>query len=126
MESKQDLRKQDLGINLGGRPPVENPKIKTLAYKVSEIEYQKLKENAQGRGLSISSFARKAALSKDMPRAIKPKVDLSTFTELGRIGNNLNQITKHLHESGDRSGLDKTISELLNQIDQIRSELMGL
>jgi hypothetical protein len=111
-------------MNKGGRPKLEEPRIKTLAYKVTESEHKKLKDLAESRGLKVGTFARNAALEIKIPKGIKPKIDLATWTELARIGNNLNQVTRHLHKTGDQSGLYETIAGLLIQIEQIRTELM--
>lgn len=118
--------REKFGINWGGRPAVENPKNRVVAYRISDAEYDQLKIAAQKRGLKIGTFARAAALDLKMPDPVKPQIDIQTYTELGRIGNNLNQCTRHLHESGDQSGLDETIAELSAQVKLIQRKLMGL
>ncbi len=115
-----------LAIKKGGRPKVENPKIKTISFKISESEYAKILENASKRGLRISAYSRLAVLKKKMPGGIMPTINLKTWTELHRIGVNLNQITKRINQIGDNAGLMDIIKNLQNQVREIRNQIMGI
>lgn len=112
----------------GTKPKLENARIKTLAFKVSDSERENIRENAKARGLSPSSFSRLAVLGKRMPSSPTPTVNIKTWGELGRIGNNLNQISERLNRRGDYVEADiyKVVSELQAQIQQIRNEISGV
>lgn len=109
------------------KPKLSDPKDQTLAFKVSSEDCRKIKENAQARGLSVSSFARLAATEKRMPAAKVPTVNLKTWGELGRIGNNLNQISKHLNQTGEiDASIYKVVTDLKTELHQIRNDLINI
>ena len=69
--------------------------LRTHSYSVylSDIELEMLRDRALESGMKASELIRKNALMRPLPRRVS-KIDLKTYIELGRIGNNLNQLTK--------------------------------
>ena len=72
-------------------------RTKALTIRLSENEHRMLRERADMIGLSLGGFVRKVALGKAGPRSKRqptaPRDELRRLKgELGRIGNNLNQI----------------------------------
>jgi len=111
-------------MSFGGRPKTENPKSKNIVFRVTENEYFQISEKAQRAGKKISGFIRCACLGKRINAPVS-SVNIDTYTELGRIGNNLNQIAHKLN-SGVASGVDPLdIHELQQQIHKLRNELLG-
>ncbi len=76
--------------------PKKSPStIRNHSYTVrlSDIELEMLRDRALESGMKASELIRKNALMRPLPRRVS-KIDLKTYIELGRIGNNLNQLTK--------------------------------
>ena len=76
--------------------PKKSPStIRNHSYTVrlSDIELEMLRHRALESGMKASELIRKNALMRPLPRRVS-KIDLKTYIELGRIGNNLNQLTK--------------------------------
>ena len=76
-------------------PKKSSSTIRNHSYSVrlSDIELEMLRSRALESGMKASELIRKNALMRPLPRRIS-KVDLKTYIELGRIGNNINQLTK--------------------------------
>lgn len=69
-------------------------KPKKLSFRVSEEEYNTIKNNAEKAELKISEYLRKISTDEKII-----KIDLSALIiELGRIGNNINQIAKQVNQ----------------------------
>lgn len=88
-----------------GRPRLDPERRRTErldAVRVSPSELAALRERAAAAGLSLSRFVRSAALGLRI-RPPMPATDLVVASELGRIGNNLNQLTRLAH-SGQLPG----------------------
>ena len=66
--------------------------------RFSDEERQLLYEQAKSVGVSLSSFVRRAALKRRMPPPPVTEVNRESYQELCRIGNNLNQVTRAIHE----------------------------
>ena len=68
---------------------------KHFNFRVNETEHKKIKANIEKAKLTVSQYLLKTALNKEIVviEDIAP-----TLTELRRIGNNLNQLTRLCHE----------------------------
>ena len=60
--------------------------------RLSDLELDCLRIKAQDAGMSASELIRCLTLGKPLPKRLS-KISLDTYIELGRIGNNLNQLT---------------------------------
>lgn len=98
-------------------------KTETFILRLSSSEKEKLVSLAKEHEKTLSSFIREKVLDDK----IVTKTDIHTLIELKRIGNNLNQIAKHLntipHEDNVRNMLDE-IDIYLNQLLKISSKLV--
>ena len=75
--------------------------------------------------ISFSEFIRRSALQRRMPAQSVAEINRKTYQELCRIGNNINQIVRHLN-SGIFLGIEKEIFvELKALIKKIGFELVG-
>ena len=112
--------------------PKKSPStIRNHSYTVrlSDIELEMLRDRALESGMKASELIRKNALMRPLPRRVS-KIDLKTYIELGRIGNNLNQLTKAantalkygLSPPADRGALE----ELLKLLHSIRLKIAGV
>lgn len=91
-------------------------------------EYEQLKQEAKAMNLSFSDYSRAILLERPV---VEPRgeIDRRTYAELGRIGNNLNQLVRGVNEGrliGERTEIDlfrATVTELSNLLIEIRLEL---
>ncbi len=68
----------------------------TLSFRLSRDEKKAINDNAKKAGLSLSDYQRKACLEPIIV-AKDNVVDKDLVHQLLKIGNNLNQLTKHAH-----------------------------
>lgn len=68
----------------------------TISFRLSRDEKKAINDNAKKAGLSLSEYQRRACLEPVM--VVKESVaDTALIHQLLKIGNNLNQLTKHAH-----------------------------
>ncbi|MFL9457952.1 plasmid mobilization relaxosome protein MobC [Tolypothrix bouteillei VB521301_2] len=102
--------------------------IRTHIYPVrlSDLELDWLRTKAKDAGVPASELMRRLTLSKPLPKRLS-KIDLATYQELGRIGNNLNQLAKAAN-TAIKLGYPppaepKLLEELLELLHQCRRQL---
>jgi hypothetical protein len=81
---------------------------KTVTVRLTKDEHDALESLSSRSGLALGAFMRAAAFGNSGPRAQRrPPADHQALRQIlghcGRIGNNLNQIAKHLNEGGQAS-----------------------
>jgi len=103
---------------------------KSVLVRLTEEERAKLEARAQEAGLSVGAFVRKAALGSAGPRIRRaPVADTDELRrlrgELGKIGNNINQLAPHLNagESGSARAVEETLAELRGLFPDLREAL---
>lgn len=100
-----------------------------IRIRVTEAEAVTMKDLATARSLSLSDMLRRAALGVRMPtRAFDQThaVTLAqTLAELGRIGGNLNQLTRRAN-GGKLVGHDAELSETLAEVDALRERIRDI
>lgn len=79
-------------------------------------------DNAEKAGLSLTDFVLQKCLSDNIPPtfAIKEKGDI--ISELRRIGNNINQIARHLNQNK----MDPLSLPILRNVEKAQQELLVL
>lgn len=96
-------------------PPISGQKrTKEIAIRVTDNELRELKKRQQGTTM--------AGWMRDLGLGVTPMkpADPQLVRALGRIGSNLNQVTKHVN-------IDKTLDEsVLEQIKAIRASIDAL
>jgi hypothetical protein len=97
--------------------------------RLSPTERNLLEEKASAAGLKLSEYLRQAGLKRPQRKSL-PEINRNTYVELGRIGNNLNQLTKACHtalKKGVGCNIDPTVLESLStQLNQVRLEVIGV
>lgn len=88
---------------------------------MSDQEYENLQMKSEIANLTIPQFCKDVALSKKIRQ---PKIDregaLQIASELRRIGNNVNQVAKHLNSGENVSkGQITTLEKELNELWQL-------
>ena len=104
-----------------GRPKKSEPRDKQLNLSLTESEFENIKRRAYAVGMRPVHFGRVVLLTKDdkaVPRpAQESNVNRLIYGQLVRLGNNLNQLVRHLHQTGDPLPAD--LEPLLKDIRQI-------
>ncbi len=101
------------------------PRSYQLNIGLTERELHILKRRAEELGMRPVHFGRAAILESSGIRqeAPEPKFDRLVYEQLSRLGNNLNQMVRHLHRTGDPLPAD--LEPLLADIRQILTRRIG-
>jgi Bacterial mobilisation protein (MobC) len=101
-----------------GRPKQIDPRSQQLNLSFSKRELEDIKTRAHALGMRPTHFGRALLLEKSKQAVShKTRTDNSrrlVHTQLVRLGNNLNQMVRHLHQTGDPLPAD--LEPLLNDI----------
>jgi hypothetical protein len=104
-----------------GRPKQVEPRSRQLNLSFSTRELEDIKIRAHALGMRPSHFGRTLLLNGNVqPNSHHVPVDNSRrliHTQLVRMGNNLNQMVRHLHQTGDPLPAD--LEPLLNDIRRL-------
>jgi mobilization protein NikA len=103
-----------------GRPTKSEPRSQQFNLSLSISEIESIRRRAAALGMRPAHFGRELLLnqSRALPRSTeKSHVDRLIYSQLARLGNNLNQIVRHLNRTGDPLPAD--LEPLLNDIRQI-------
>lgn len=98
---------------------------KQISFRVSEDEYEKLKQSAETLNMSVPEFVKKKA---EGSRLVAPKFDKETrqtiVRDLSGIANNTNQIAKVLNTKYvDADDLNRNLQALRNEVNQLWQQL---
>jgi hypothetical protein len=105
-----------------GRPRKSEPRCEQLNLSLTTAELASIKRRAEAVGMRPVHFGRAVLLDQDHPSAVKRAVRSDTlgglvYAQLARLGNNLNQMVRHLHQTADPLPAD--LEPLLKDIRQI-------
>ncbi|MDA3817340.1 MAG: MobC family plasmid mobilization relaxosome protein [Prolixibacteraceae bacterium] len=92
-----------------------------MKFWVTDEEKERILKKAKG-SQSLSDFLRKIALKGRVIHPV-PAIDRTTFTELNRIGNNLNQIARHLNSAEANIFHKRTKKELQERLTYFDEKL---
>lgn len=92
-----------------------------MKFWVTDEEKEKILKKAKG-SQNLTEYLRKIALKGKVIHPV-PAIDRTTFTELNRIGNNLNQISKHLNSSEANIFHKQTKKELQGELTRLNERL---
>lgn len=88
-----------------GRPRKSEPRSKQLNLSLTETELESVRRRAVALGLRPVHFGRLLLLGASHTQSRKPDpesvVERLIHTQLVRLGNNLNQMVRHFHRTGD-------------------------
>jgi hypothetical protein len=100
----------------------ENPfKTEVVSVRMSPVERRAVAERADLCGQCLSTYMRKVALG-GIPRARPRRIEQKTVYQLGRIGNNLNQLTRVANATGAidcSQRLEAVLNELTEAIRRL-------
>jgi hypothetical protein len=104
-----------------GRPRTTEPRDRQLNVGLTATEYESLVRRAEAVGMRPVHFGRALLLGQCSASTSKsdPASNISRLihAQLVRLGNNLNQMVRHLHQTGDPLPAD--LEPLLTDICQI-------
>jgi hypothetical protein len=128
---KKGMKNQPGNARTGGRKNLPATELKTrkLQLHVTELEYANIKlvYSASGKK-TISDFMRALILDKDKSNSIINKMELIKHLdvigkEIGRIGNNINQLAKYANIQIKSGKVDpKTMIRFTDQMDSYLQE----
>ena len=91
-------------------------RLKFMSFRVNDDEARLIEERAHECGLARSRFLREAALGNTL-RARPKALDRRAIHQLARIGNNLNQLSRHANATR-RIELSRRLAEVLDEVDR--------
>jgi Bacterial mobilisation protein (MobC) len=102
------------------RPKANEPRCHQLNLSLSASELASIRKRASALGMRTAHFGRAMLLERE-GRATKHEAENNheqlIYGQLVRLGNNLNQLVRHLHRTGDPLPAD--LEPLLTDIRQI-------
>lgn len=105
--------------------PAHKQRRHPVSCRLTDAELARL-DGLRG-AVSRGEWLRLSALSK--PPRIVPALNKSAWSDLSRVAGNLNQISRHINEVGgspsDEVELRKTLSQLSEQVSELRRLLIG-
>ena len=109
-----------------GRPKIESDKklSRRFIFRLNEDELGRLHKASEACGKAPGTLVREKLFKGKFPEAKTAKLDVYTYTELKRIGNNLNQLTKHANSRIVPLGLHQMLLKLLQQQEIILKLLL--
>jgi len=106
-----------------GRPTKTEPRTKQLNLSLTTSEFERVKERAESVGMRPVHFGRALVLNENSKRSQTTPPDNSVgrliYAQLSRIGNNLNQLVRHVHRYGGSPPAD--LEPLLRDIRRLIS-----
>ena len=115
-------------LHVGENHKPNRKEAKQISFRVSEVEYEKLRSSAETLNMSVPNFVKKKAQGS---RLVAPKFDKETrqsiAKDLSRLGANANQIAKycnqHQHDAPNYEGLEYNINAVRERLNDIWEKL---
>ena len=109
---------------MGGDGAREGRARIVVQVRLTREERSRLAENARRAGLTVSGYVRARAVyvGCDEPRA-DAKLMRALLSELGRIGNNVNQLARIAHARGPAAGDAERIASALSDLSSCAARL---
>lgn len=98
-----------------------------ISFRCTPAERAEVRDHAHLARISVSKLVRGRVLGEPPPKAAVPAINAQVHAHLGRVGNNLNQLTKLANESGQPQlqPLAQALAILKSLLDQVRLEVIG-
>jgi hypothetical protein len=104
-----------------GRPKKSDPRDRQLNFSLTAVEYESIAQRAKALGMRPVHFGRALLLNSNSAAAPNQRtpsnIEKLNYSALVRMGNNLNQMMRHLHRTGEPAPAD--LEPLLKDIRQI-------
>jgi hypothetical protein len=116
-------------LRRGGRPrmpPAARRRVQVNVW-LTEAEEALLGERARATGLALSVYVRTAALAiRTAPLVEIPRANLAVVSQLQRIGNNLNQLTRLANSGLLDPALGPVLDDIATKLQLFHRALVGL
>ncbi|MCD7782881.1 MAG: MobC family plasmid mobilization relaxosome protein [Firmicutes bacterium] len=116
-----------------GRHKKETELARTHQVKIlfTDTQYDVVSEDARRCGLPLAVYLRELIANHGLSVSYKIVRDDQAIHDLtvalGRIGNNLNQISRYFHQHGSSTpGIEKDISDCIRRVYELGAELDGM
>lgn len=109
------------------RKPEGAARDAVVPVRLTPFERDELAQLAEQRNTTLSGLLRSLALGRNLPAPKPPKVDADTYMELGRIGNNLNQIARAMnavHTMPPFEKLAEDVEALRNVLRKVQAGML--
>jgi Bacterial mobilisation protein (MobC) len=105
-----------------GRPRTSEPRSHQLNLSLTASELESIEKRAEAVGMRPVHFGRAVLLDQKRQPSVNRAPDGSNlehliYGQLSRLGNNLNQMVRHLHQTGDPLPAD--LEPLLDDVRRI-------
>jgi hypothetical protein len=105
-----------------GRPRAIEARTRTIKLRVTTAESAAIETSAVASRLPVAIFVRRRALGQAVTVAAA-HIDIEVLTQLGKIGNNLNQAARLAHEGRAPSWPAADIDALRRELNSISTAL---
>jgi hypothetical protein len=111
-----------------GRPPLPPARRRCfrLLLRLTAAELATVRWRAARARLPAAAYAREASLRAGSPPGPVPALNIFSVGQLGRLANNLNQLTKLVHQGRTSPLLLPCLEAILAEVRKLRRELIGL
>ena len=104
---------------------VKQNRERIVPVRFTDSEYVQIREESGLFHLSLSELIRRHTLRRKMPTPAVSGLQKETYIELSRIGNNLNQVVKLIHERRLYQVPIDLLNELVSTVKRIGLQLAG-
>jgi hypothetical protein len=104
----------------------EGRRERVLTIRLTAAERQTIWRRAALARLPVAAYVRQTALRPAAPPRSVPIVNVRSYGQFGRLANNLNQLTRLVHEGRTSPALLPCLVALLGEVRRVRRLLVGL
>jgi hypothetical protein len=104
---------------------VNRKESQQITIYLTKAQKDSLQKEAESCALSLSTYLKKRIFSNKIVTSI-PEVNRKAFTELSRIGVNLNQLARQLNSWEGSTGIPDKLTGKTKQIDHLLAELLHI
>lgn len=103
--------------------PIEDKRIYEIKVRLNRNEKHKLDQVLEECRTHAPDVFRRLLMKNNFPRAKSPMLDINTYYELRKIGINMNQYVKAIHQ-GSLTKMDQAVlDELTSVLKVLRSKI---
>ncbi|WP_430813985.1 plasmid mobilization protein [Carboxylicivirga sp. RSCT41] len=93
---------------------------KLVTFWVTEKELEQINKNAEAAGLNRSKYLKDISL-KNKIKPMIPTIELDTYYQIGKIGNNINQIARVINNAHANIFHKETKNSLIHEFDDLKT-----